>query len=274
MLKADLHTHTNFSHAADSMADMYAAAGAKGLEVFGFSEHSPRPPGYVYAKDYQDKLLRGFNLYLDEALALKQRNAPGFTVLLGLEADFIPAELAFTRELIQSAPLDYVIGGLHFQDKWGFDARAEDWAALSRAGRFACYARYYEDLALLCASNIADIVAHPDMIKIFSRQSFDAWLEQPASLQLVNDVLKEIKKHGLLLELSSAGLRKPCREPYPGPKIMALAADLGLRLCISSDAHSVGQIAHAFAELESYARSFGFSEYYIIENRRPRGLAF
>jgi len=274
MLQADVHTHTFFSHAADSPSAMLRAGREKGLKIHGFSEHSPRPAAYTYPGDYQEKLRPRFPLYLEEVSALALAEEPGFTILLGLEADFIPAEIAFSRDIVESAPFDYIIGGLHFQGTWGFDNHAGDWSGLSRTQRFACYARYYEDLAALCSSGMADIVAHPDLIKIFSLETFKAWLDLPASLNLVRDVLKEIKRYGLLMELSSAGLRKPCREPYPGPVIMSLAAEMGLRLCISSDAHSVEQMAYAFPELKAYAASFGFTESYVVEKRQARPLPF
>ena len=274
MLIADLHTHTHFSHAAASPAAMRREAVKKNLKILGLSEHSPRPPAYAYPSDYQAKLRSGLPLFVEETLALKHADSPGFTTLLGLEADFLPTEISFCRETSAGAPYDYIIGGLHFQGRWGFDNRLTDWAALSQAEQFTCYARYYEDLAALCQSGIADIAAHPDLIKIFTPENFRSWLELPASLNLVRDALAELKKHDLLLELSSAGLRKPCREPYPGPAIMALAADLGLRLCISSDAHSTAHIAYAYDYLENYARGFGFTECWVVEKRQARRLPF
>jgi histidinol-phosphatase (PHP family) len=274
MITADPHTHTCYSHGAGSVADMHGAARRLGLRIHGFSEHSPRPCGYGYAADYQEKLQARFADYLREVRDLRRENTEEFRTLLGLELDFIAGELAFGREAAQAADFDYIIGGLHFQGVWGFDADAEDWEKLSSPRRQACYARYYEDLAGLCASGLADIVAHPDLIKIFTLESFRDWLKLPTSRALVRGALAEAGKRDLLLEISSAGLRKPCREIYPGPALMETAADLGLKICLSSDAHSAGDIAYAFAELEAYARSFGFSEYYYLEGRRKKALQF
>lgn len=46
MITVDLHTHTKYSHGANSPAEMYASALDKGLTLLGFSEHSPRPLGF------------------------------------------------------------------------------------------------------------------------------------------------------------------------------------------------------------------------------------
>lgn len=53
MIRADLHSHTKYSHGADEPEEMFAAANARGLEILGFSEHSPRPQGYDYTHEYR-----------------------------------------------------------------------------------------------------------------------------------------------------------------------------------------------------------------------------
>ena len=54
MILADLHNHTCYSHARDSVRDMYQSAVNKGLSIFGFSEHSPRPERFTYTHEYRD----------------------------------------------------------------------------------------------------------------------------------------------------------------------------------------------------------------------------
>lgn len=273
MVKADIHTHTKFSHAMASVDEMYFAAKDKGLEIYGFSEHSPRPAGYSYPSDYQDKLVAAFPSYLSEVQALC-RISKSPKVLLGLEVDYIHSEPEFMKNAIAEADYDYVIGGLHFQDTWGFDNNLWDWEQLSIPERFACYARYYEDLYKMSKSGLVDIAAHPDLIKMFTIESFNAWLELPASIALIRRTLESFRDNDLIMELSSAGIRKPCHEPYPGPKIMRLAAELCLKISVSSDAHATSQIGFAFEELEQYAKNFGFTEYYIVEKRQKRALKF
>ena len=76
------------------------------------------------------------------------------------------------------------------------------------------------------------------------------------------------------MEISSAGLRKPCKEIYPGPVIMQLAAELELSITFGSDAHCTQTPAYAFAELARYAASFGFTHSLWFEQRRPRPEPF
>lgn len=274
MIRADLHTHTRHSHALHSVAEMALAAREAGLEIFGISEHSPRPEDYIYPSDYQGKLLAGYADYIEEVQALCRASSPEFTTLLGLEIDFMPDELEFAQQAVAAHPFDYVIGGLHFQGKWGFDWSQAEWDAIAESERFKIYARYYEDLSALIESGLAQIIAHPDLIKIFSRESFDRWLDTPEAESALRRAFGLLRERGLIMEISSAGLRKPCAEIYPGPRIMRLAAELGLKVCLSSDAHATNQIAFAFDQLEAYAREYGYAESWIVAGKRGKAIPF
>lgn len=258
---------------------MLEAARRAGLRILGFSEHSPRPPEYTYPEDYQDKLKRHLPDYIDEVRQLdsEERLAPpdrSLRVLLGIEADFFPAHEDFTRDLIRKYPFDYVIGGLHFQGEWGFDFRSEDWEGLDDAALSVIYGRYYADLAAMCRSGMFHVAAHPDLIKLFTKKRFDAWLETPEAESLVRSALLSIRDNGMLMEISSAGLRKPCDEIYPGPKIMALAAELDVPISFASDAHCINTPAFAFAALARYAHSFGYRKYHLFMDGSIQSLPF
>lgn len=64
--------------------------------------------------------------------------------------------------------------------------------------------------------------------------------------------------NGVIMEVSSAGLRQPFAEPYPCPAIMGLAADFGVDICLASDAHDKADVGAGLAAVARYARSFGF----------------
>ena len=69
MITVDLHTHTKYSHGANTPAEMYASALDKGLTLLGFSEHSPRPQGFDYQHEYRERLSRHLPDYAREVLA-------------------------------------------------------------------------------------------------------------------------------------------------------------------------------------------------------------
>lgn len=256
MIRADLHSHTCYSHGADEPALMYEAALGRGLALLGFSEHSPRPLGFDYSSEYRERLSAHFADYVEEVNELRGRDE--CRVLLGMEMDWIGSQEAFVRKACAAENFDYLIGSVHFIGKWGFDGDPAAWAAAGQEQCEAWYESYFESWAEMLGSGLFDIAAHPDLIKIYSVDRFHQWLNKPGSLEKVARCLEILRGRNMAMEISSAGLRKPCREIYPCPQIMRLAADLRLRVSFASDAHSVKDVGDGFARLAGYARAFGF----------------
>ena len=272
MIIIDLHNHTHASHGKNTVAQMVAAAKSRGLAIYGFSEHSPRPLAYSYPTEYRDRLTRLFPKYAEEVLHYKH-NDPDLKVLFGMELDWFEAETEFMTNAIAEYPFDYIIGGIHFLGTWGFDNTAKDW----QEGPERCeehYAAYYRTMKKMALSGLVNIVAHPDLIKIFTVDTFRSWLEKPGSLDLIADALTATRDAGMAMEISSAGLRKPCGEIYPGPKIMALARDLDVPITFGSDAHDDQTPAHAFDQLAAYARSYGYTHSLLFEKGEKQEIAF
>jgi len=274
-IPADVHMHTHHSHGVASTAAMFHSACSRGLKIIGFSEHSPRPEGYAYPSDYQDKLKKQLPQYVQEVRELAQNSAgDGITVLLGLEIDYIPGQEEYIFQLSKAYPFDYIIGGLHFQKTWGFDFSADDWEPMSRDERFNTYAAYYRDMATMCETRHYHIAAHPDLVKIFTVDTFKDWLETEEAMPLIKNALSAMKENGVLMEISSAGLRKPCREIYPCSKIMELAAEMELPISFASDAHCENTPAYAFDQLARYADRFGYDHSYVIIKGTPAKIPF
>lgn len=257
MATADVHVHTHHSHGRDSVADMYARAQAVGLDVLGFSEHSPRPEAYSYPKEYRDHLTATFPEYIAEVLTLKKKSGTPL-VLLGLEMDYFPSEEDYLRRMVAAQPYDYIIGSVHYLGTWGFDFSALDWRSLSEEETYRHYRDYFKNLAAMARTRLAHIAAHPDIIKIFSVEAFRDWIKDSEAKGLVREALSAIKDSGMAMEISSAGLRKPSKEIYPGPALMEMAVELGLPVSISSDAHNAADLMHGFAELIAYAKEYGY----------------
>jgi histidinol-phosphatase (PHP family) len=254
---------------------MFRAAAKKGLKIIGFSEHSPRPAGFAYPTDYQEQLKAGFPNYVREVREMAHVGSrKGVTVILGLEVDYIPGQEDFADSLRKAYPFDYIIGGLHFQRAWGFDFTAADWEALRLDEKYDAYARYYFDLAAMCRTGMFHIAAHPDLIKVFSIKTYREWLETRGAMPVIITALATMKEHGVIMEVSSAGLRKPCREIYPCPRIMRLAADMDLPISFASDAHCVNTPAYAFDELARYAAAFGYTHSQVVIKGEARSLPF
>jgi len=271
MIFVDIHTHTSYSHGNNTVDEMFCAGQKKGLKIYGFSEHSVRPKGYDYPIDYREHLEFNFSRYITEvqALATAQKE---ITVLLGVEIDWLADELNFIQDIAKKYPYDYCLGGIHFIGTWGFDASADDWNILSFEEKSRLYVFYYETMIEMVETGLFHVVVHPDLIKIFSVDDFHRWL--PLNMGLIEKTLRAIKKAGMAMELSSAGLRKPCNEIYPCAKIMELAKTVGVSISFASDAHCVRTIAKDFDILEDYAKSFGFTKSLYFQKGKAIELTF
>ena len=111
------------------------------------------------------------------------------------------------------------------------------------------------------------IAAHPDLIKLFRKETFAAWVQTPAAQDAVAAALAAVKRNGMALEISSAAIRKGLGEPYPGPVIMGIARDMDIPVSFGSDAHAVADVAFAFDELAAYARKFGYAKSAVFRNK-------
>ncbi|MDD6181859.1 MAG: histidinol-phosphatase [Desulfovibrionaceae bacterium] len=257
MITIDLHTHTFYSHGKHSPQDMFAAAMKRGISLYGFSEHSPRPLGYDYPQEYREHLAAHMDDYARDVLSLQERH-PG-KVLFGLEMDWLDEEREFIAQSIAAYPYDYLLGSVHFIGNWGLDVTPLEWEQLDEAQCAARYERYFQSEINMAKSGMFNIAAHLDLVKIFSVEPFHRWLHA-GGMDLVREALLAIRDAGMALEISSAGLRKVCREIYPCPPIMRMAAELGLPVTFASDAHATQDVAAGFPQLESYARAFGYEE--------------
>ncbi len=273
MIKADLHNHTSYSHGANTVAEMYQAAKDRGLAVFGFTEHSPRPLAYAYPTEYRDRLNAHLQDYVSEVTELT-RAGGSCRVLFGMEIDWFEDDEDFVRRAAGQFPFEYLLGSTHFLGTWGFDGGPGPWEEMDENARFAAYEAYFKTWTKMLATGLFQIAAHPDLIKIFTRESFHRWLVKESSQRLVKDALEVLKAKDMAMEISSAGLRKPCREIYPCPLFMRMASDVGVRVSFASDAHTDSDVAYGFPVLASYALAFGFDHSWYYADKSWHRLDF
>lgn len=269
MLIADLHTHTCCSHGKHTALAMAEAALERGVSVLGFSEHAPRPDGYEYPKDYRDRLLTEFPGYVADVRELAERFENRMEIRLGVEFDYLPGFEPFIEDIKAEYGFDYAIGSVHFLGHWGFDFAPSDWKGLATEEAEAAYADYFRLMGEMGDSGLFDFAAHPDLVKIFSIERFQAWRATPAGMDAMGGFVQALAGAGMAMELSSAGLRKACREIYPCPELMRLAREADVPIVLGSDAHRAEHLAYGFDELRAYAKGFGYETALTFAGRGP-----
>lgn len=271
MGNADIHMHTSFSHGRNTPEEMHRKASEEGFELIGFSEHSPRPAGFEYSNEYRDKLAAHWQDYIDQVTALKKSDN-GSRTLLGVEVDWLDGQEEYIENILKTNDFDYAIGSVHFLDDWGFDENGQKWEAADQSQCDKWYEKYFRTWNKMLGSGLFNMAAHPDLVKIHSIDKFNIWLGNPDNQKLVRMCLKTLRDNGMVMEISAAGMRKPCHDFYPCPTIMAMAAEMHVPVTLVSDAHGVEEIGKNYAQLVNYAKAFGFKEHTIFANGKRSQL--
>jgi histidinol-phosphatase (PHP family) len=237
------------------------AATAAGIEELGVSEHVYR---FRQALD-----LWRHPLWLENAeddLDAYCEFVRTTSLRLGVECDFVPGAEARTAELLAARDFDYVVGSVHFVgegdaavDHDGFDV----WDGGGDAEEI--WTRYFEAFDRCARSGLFDILAHPDLVKVWGR---DRPLPGGDLRRFYEPAVEAIVEGGSAVELSTAGLRKPVGELYPARAFAELIAEAGVPFALSSDAHLPEQVGFGYDQGVAFLDQLGVQEIAVFEGRR------
>jgi histidinol-phosphatase (PHP family) len=258
-----MHTYL-CRHAVGEPTDLAAQAVKLGFDEIGFSEHNP-----MSRDNFDDwrMLLGDLDAYI-EMVEKARRDHPGLRIKLALEVDYLPDHEDWIRHLATLAKWDYFIGAVHYvSDSWALDnpRLISEWKTRDT---FEVWSAYFDRLTLAAQSGLFEIIAHADLCKKFCfypKQDYTA---------LFTRFLEATKRSGAAMELNTAGLRKDCKEIYPSPKIVHLAAELGVPITFASDAHAPGEVGANFTEAIALARSAGYTHTCRFTRRRREDVRF
>ena len=116
----------------------------------------------------------------------------------------------------------------------------------------------------LATSGLVDVLAHLDVIKVGGHRP-----SRPAEHQ--DRLLRAVIDSGVVVEFSSAGLRKPIGETYPAIDALRELAAAGVGFTTASDAHVVDQIGMSYDRLRSMLAEVGVTE--LVSFRRRERIA-
>ncbi|MDO9614257.1 MAG: histidinol-phosphatase HisJ family protein [Bacteroidota bacterium] len=251
----DYHMHSILSDGKDSYEEMVRVAISKGLDEIGFSDHVCLKP-----VDWAISLI-DIPVMTEQILDLRLKYKGQIKIRYGIEMDYFPGVDKELKELIESMPVDYVIGSVHFIGDWNFDT---DQSFYGKWPNDQVYGEYFELIQQAAASGLFDIIGHLDIIKKFRIY--------PESNQnkLFEDTIKIIKKHDLVVELNTGGIDRPCADYTPGPKLLEMCYRHNVPVTLSSDAHKAEQIARHFESAIDLLIQIGYQEIVGFKNRTRR----
>ncbi|MCW8837851.1 MAG: histidinol-phosphatase [Thiovulaceae bacterium] len=256
----DLHNHTTLcNHAEGTIEDYVKQAIRNNTQYFGFSDHAPMSFDPKYRMDFSE-----MKTYENSVLDIKEKYKDKIEILLGYEVDYLEGHM---DETVLKADVDYLIGSIHFIDKWGFD-NPEFIGKYEEKNIDEIWQKYFDSIEAMANSKLFDIVGHLDLIKVFK------FLPKNPILSIAKNALKAIKKADMVIELNAAGFRKPIAEAYPSFELLKYAYKLDIPITFASDAHSPEQVGLNSQKLIDMARSIGYKECAVFRNRKREFIEF
>jgi histidinol-phosphatase (PHP family) len=267
----DYHVHlrpdepgtTADKYFTNANCDRYrAAAGEQGIAELGASEHIYR---FTAALDiWQHDLWKGAAVDdIDEYVHLLGENG----LRRGIEADFIPGREDRIANLLEARDFDYVIGSVHFLGDLAVDHL--DYDIWDHTGQTpdAIWKRYFETLGECGRSGLFDILAHPDLVKVWGGRRPKPEGDLRRFYELAIDGIVE---GGAAVEISTAGVRKPVGELYPADGFLQLCIDAGCDFTLSSDAHVPADVGSHYEQAVEFLAEHGVTELTVFEGRQRR----
>ncbi len=159
-MNVDLHNHTSLcNHATGSIEEYVLKAIKEKIKYFGFADHAPMKFDKKYRMSFDD-----MPIYEKDVLYMKEKYQKEIDILLAYEVDYLDG---YIDERVLNRDVDYLIGSVHFIDKWGFD-NPEFIGQYKNKDIDKIWEEYFEAIGDMAKTNLFNIVGHIDLIKVFN----------------------------------------------------------------------------------------------------------
>ncbi|MEG0024058.1 MAG: histidinol-phosphatase [Akkermansia sp.] len=249
----DYHTHTPLCLHAEGTVEQYVqAALAQGLKEYGIADHAPMPN-----EPFDDWRMRQSDIpaYLDWIQRAKSlASGHPLAIKCGLECDWIQGIEPWIEHLQTLHSWDYLIGSVHYlDDHWAFDD-PQSLSFWSRTDINDAWERYWTIYTQMVRSGFFQIMGHADLIGKFG------YKPEGDLRRFYEPAIQAIADTGSILEINTAGWRKPCAHQYPTVEFLKLAQSANIPIAINSDAHSPQELGKDFTKAKELAKSLGFTQ--------------
>jgi histidinol-phosphatase (PHP family) len=250
-------------HFTEANAERYrAAAGARGIAELGSSEHVYRFEQALAVWRHPFWLQNARDDLAEYCAFVRERT----DLRLGIEADFVPGREEQMASLLGEYDFDYVVGAVHFLREEALDM---DTYSVWDAGKSPeeIWRGYFRTLGEAASSGLFDVLAHPDLVKVWGRGR----PRPEGDLRRFYELAMEgIAQSGIAVEVSSAGLRKPVGELYPAPEFLEMCLRAGASVALSSDAHRPEDVGADYGRALELLDRLGVVELCVFDHRRRR----
>jgi histidinol phosphate phosphatase HisJ family len=261
----DMHVHTaRCGHARGAAAEYVAAARERGVTVLAFTDHLPLPPALLAADPHAGSYAMPAAELADYVAEVRDLAYGVDTpdVLLGIEADYLPAHVEETKAALASEEFDVVLGSVHYLDEWAFDDpdRTHEYEGRDLD---ALWDRYFTHVCEAAETGLFDVMGHPDLMKKFN------FLPSGGMEERYRWCAERLAAAGVAVEVNTAGLRKPCRELYPSAAFLRALNRAGVPMTVGSDAHRPDEVGAAWDHAAAALRGAGYESVLVFRKRVP-----
>lgn len=252
--KADFHMHTTFCDGKNTAEEMVLKGIALGLEVMGFSVHSPHPMKFGWCISH-DKT----EAYRAEIHRLRDQYADKIRIYCGIEQDY--------HSGLPEEGYDYVIGSVHVVTHnetahTDVDHSANvAWNGINTyfdGDPYAYAEAYYALVADVVRQTNADLIGHFDLITKFQDRGLAFDPENPRYVKAWQSAVDQLLQTGKPFEINTGAISRGYRKtPYPALDIMKYLAQHGGTAVITSDSHSTEALGTAFTLAYELAKEAG-----------------
>ena len=263
----DYHMHLrapdeSIDHTVGAIERFVETARHRGVDEIAFTEHVYyfRVTRDLWELPYQTKrCVHELDRYVEAVLEAKSRGLP---VKLGLEVDYVGDRQDELAGLLRPYAWDLLLGSVHWLGGVAVDQEPGLWGEHSVA---EVWRRYFAALGELARSGCVDVLAHPDLPKIFGRRP------APEVVAELHDAAAEAAADGgVAVEVSTAGLRKRVGELYPDPALLDAFRARGVPATLASDAHVPRLVGEDFPAALDLLRRAGYETVTVFERRSAR----
>lgn len=250
------HSHTPLcNHAVGDPSDYAAVAHARGLRGLIVTCHNPMPDGFSHHVRMREDQLEE---YIDLVARTRETWADRLDVRLGLEADYFEGHETYLERQLASADFQFVLGSVHPQIA---EFRAKYW----QSDLLEVQRTYFRLLAQSAESGLFDSLAHPDLIKNHTAESWNPQL----ILDDVRHALDRIAATGVAMELNTSGLNKTIPEMNPFPAMLMEMSQRDIPVTLGADAHDPRRVADGYEQALQLLSECGYKHVsFFIERER------
>lgn len=252
---ANYHTHTpRCRHAVGSEREYVQAALDNGIQILGFSDHTP----YFFPGDYYSTMRmfpQQLSEYAETVQLLQKENEGKLQIHLGLEAEYYPDYFGQLLPFLKDHGIEYLLLGQH----WPGNEIDEPYCGRpTREERHL--QRYCDQVIDAMYTGYFSYLAHPDLLNFIGAEGIYE--------KHMRRICKAAKECGMPLEVNMLGLR--CGRHYPDVRFWRLAAEENCAVVIGCDAHEPSGLNDKANELRAMeiVREYGLQLLPTVPLRR------